>query len=131
MKEVRLIRNKATGESRRFAFVEFPSTDDAKNFMKYCSGGYIELEDEYVDVSYSRDKTGGSGAARSVLAASSAAAASVNSRSNYNEERGPRFDWHCPQCGYKNFARRSQCMSCQTERPEEDVPRRFENFLCI
>jgi len=40
---------------------------------------------------------------------------------------GPAFkkgDWNCPSCSNLNFARRSDCNVCQTERPAES----YENF---
>lgn len=60
--EVRLIRDKVTGESRGFAFVDFPSVEDATRFMEYHNMR-LELDGRIVYMDYSRQKEPHSGGA--------------------------------------------------------------------
>ena len=55
IEDVRLIRNKATGESRCFAFVDFATVEEAAAFMEYY-GGILELDERTVQMDFSRQK---------------------------------------------------------------------------
>lgn len=55
IEDVRLIRNKATGESRCFAFVDFATVEEAAAFMEYY-GGLLELDERTVQMDFSRQK---------------------------------------------------------------------------
>jgi RNA-binding protein 5/10 len=52
VEEVKLVRDRATGESRGFAFVEFPSIQDAKSLIQYTNGN-MQIEGSTVYLSYS------------------------------------------------------------------------------
>jgi RNA-binding protein 5/10 len=93
--DVRLIRNKETGESRGFAFVDFPSVEEASSFVEY-HGGSIEIDDAFVTLDYSRQKD------------------------NYllHEYK----DWLCAQCQGNNFARRVACYLCGAPKPLNPIP---------
>jgi RNA-binding protein 5/10 len=52
IEEVKIVRDRSTGESRGFAFVEFPSIQDAKTLLQYTSG-HIQIEGSTVYLSYS------------------------------------------------------------------------------
>jgi RNA recognition motif-containing protein len=69
--DVRLIRDKVTGESRGFAFVEFPSVEDAQRFMDYHNTR-LDIDGRIVYMDYSKQK---------------------ESHHHGNEYR----DWICPQ----------------------------------
>ncbi len=73
--DVRLIRDKVTGESRGFAFVEFPSVDDAQRFMEYHHNTRLEIDGRIVYMDYSKQKD-----------------------SNHHHSSEYR-DWICPQVG--------------------------------
>jgi RNA-binding protein 5/10 len=73
--DVRLIRDKVTGESRGFAFVEFPSVDDAQRFMEYHHNTRLEIDGRIVYMDYSKQK---------------------DSNHHHNSEYR---DWICPQVG--------------------------------
>jgi RNA-binding protein 5/10 len=91
--EVRLIRDKVTGDSRGFAFIDFSTQEEAKSFLDYTKGT-IEIDGVTAQLDYSREKT--------------------NTRSS-----SPDFkDWVCPTCQGSNFARRKSCYSCQTTKPD-------------
>ncbi len=102
VEDVRLICNKQTGESRGFAFVEFPSVEEAQRFIAYCQGT-VEIDGEYVEVTFS-SKPGYNN----------------KQRDNQKSSNSRKFDWACPSCSYKNFARRGTCLHCSTEKPEEE-----------
>ncbi len=52
---VRLIRDKATGESRRFAFADFHTVEEAHSFMEYNSGA-LDIDGRRVFLEYSKHK---------------------------------------------------------------------------
>jgi RNA recognition motif-containing protein len=54
--DVRLIRDKATGESRCFAFVEFPSAEEAQKFMDYHRHTRLDLDGRAIYMDYSKQK---------------------------------------------------------------------------
>lgn len=95
--DVRLIRDKVTGESRGFAFVEFPSVDDAQRFMEYHHNTRLDIDGRIVYMDYSKQK---------------------DSHHHHNSEYR---DWICPQCTTTNFSRRAMCYTCQAPKPQNPV----------
>eukprot|EP00118_Oscarella_pearsei_P010220 m.62006 g.62006 ORF g.62006 m.62006 type:complete len:272 (+) comp35034_c1_seq10:78-893(+) len=56
MKEVRLIRNRDTGTSRGFAFVEFPTLDDANSLLKMAERQGIYVHHRRINANYSKNR---------------------------------------------------------------------------
>lgn len=102
MEAVRLLRDKVTGESRRFAFVEFASIEAAQQYLYYCNGS-VELDGAHVEVVFG--KSPGS---------------PVLAQKPLNPNAAAKRDWLCPSCSYKNFERRDLCLRCNTEKPIDD-----------
>jgi len=97
--EVRVIRNKQTGESRRFAFVEFFSIEDATSFLTEHNGS-IFLHGAKVSLDYSFDKK----------------------PPMFSQTTDPkRQDWLCEKCKYKNFGWRFSCLTCHATRSDDAV----------
>jgi RNA-binding protein 5/10 len=101
--DVRLIRNKVTGESRGFAFIDFFSVEDATRFLE-LNHRVLEIDGQSVGLSYSSTKP-----------------LPINSDNK-------RQDWICPHCNYKNFARRVTCLNCSKDKPDDAVLCPSDNY---
>ncbi|XP_065829290.1 RNA-binding protein 5-A-like [Oscarella lobularis] len=95
MREVRLIRNRDTGTSRGFAFVEFPTLDDANVFLKACERQGIYVHHRRVNSNYSKNRH------------------SAEDRSS---------DWKCYKCQALNFRWRDACFSCHAKKIDSQLP---------
>ncbi|KAH9526929.1 RNA-binding protein 5, variant 2 [Dermatophagoides farinae] len=97
-KDVRLMKNKETGHSRGFAFIEFVSIEQAtqlKELTQDCLtfGGEYECTLHY---SFPKDNLP---IDKSIL----------------------KSDWSCPKCGINNFKRRDECFKCGTSKDETPI----------
>ncbi|KAJ6648831.1 RNA-binding protein 5 [Pseudolycoriella hygida] len=92
---IRLIRKRKTGASRGFAFVEFNTEEEARNWMEYKQG-VLMVQDQY----------------RSVMQYSV-------SREPLGKEKVVT-DWYCAKCGVFNFKRRENCFKCYASREESE-----------
>lgn len=86
-RDVRLIRKKDTGSSRGFAFVEFHSTDEARNMVEKHDGEF-RVMDHKVIMQYSIQR---------------------------DFEKEISADWYCRCCAL-NFKRREFCYRCGSDR---------------
>ncbi|CAK9294980.1 unnamed protein product [Gordionus sp. m RMFG-2023] len=98
VKEIRLMRNKDSGVSRGFAFIEYFSVDDAIKFYESFKRGYFMMQGQH----------------KVFL--------------NYSSPRGSdltidpsKSEWTCSQCGICNFKKRSQCFKCFLKKDESDM----------
>lgn len=98
---VHVVRQKETGESRRFAFVEYPTIELAQQFM-FQSGGMAQIDGAYVEILYSN---------KNALQTTSMT----------------KRDWICELCQFKNFERRDTCLRCNSDRPADEryVPQKY------
>eukprot|EP01102_Stenamoeba_stenopodia_P006394 TRINITY_DN174_c0_g1_i9.p1 TRINITY_DN174_c0_g1~~TRINITY_DN174_c0_g1_i9.p1 ORF type:complete len:731 (+),score=171.98 TRINITY_DN174_c0_g1_i9:466-2658(+) len=115
VEDVRLVRNKTTGESRGFAFVDFATVGDAVTLMSYCpydvEGPRLEIDGFSVTLSYGREmRNPPPGNFNSSTPAQRAASQKALDAQYFN-------DWICPQCSGLNFARRVACYQCSTPKP--------------
>lgn len=100
---VRLIRHKDTGESRGFAFIDFNSINESRDFVDQFSppNPPLLIDGSNVSLEFSDD-----------------------SQSLPSSTRGPRLDWLCNACGAQNFARRDKCFKCGSDKtPDCEVLR--------
>lgn len=105
-KDIRLIREKDTGASRGFAFVEFQLLSEAVRW-KELTQGVILFNGQYrATLHYSIPKDG-LGADRVLL---------------------NKADWCCTKCGVSNFRRRDYCFKCNAPREEADAGRYGEGY---
>ncbi|XP_035218454.1 RNA-binding protein 5-like isoform X3 [Stegodyphus dumicola] len=95
-KDIRLIREKGTGASRGFAFVEFQLLSEAVRWKELTKGTVIFRGSNRASLHYSIPKDL-LGADRYML---------------------NKADWDCPKCGMSNFKRRDYCFKCNSAREE-------------
>ncbi|XP_074646992.1 RNA-binding protein 5-like [Tubulanus polymorphus] len=102
VKDVRLMKNKSTGASRGFAFVEFQNIDDAQRWIAK-NQGMLRLLNQYQVTMYYSSPRGND----------------HNSKNSaYNKS-----DWTCTKCGVQNFKRRDHCFKCNLSREaSERIP---------
>ncbi|KAI9821495.1 MAG: hypothetical protein M1832_003343 [Thelocarpon impressellum] len=105
LEDVRVIRDRQTGVSRKFGFLRFSTIAGAKVFLEQA---YPLLSIKYCP------------AAPGPSPADDQAA---NVRVSFCRERGEKTDtpedgWKCPMCSFPNYARRSECRQCQASRDD-------------
>lgn len=95
-KDIRLIRKRDTGESRGFAFLEFTSVLEAKQWME-LKGGTLTLPGEtaMAFMQYSFPK---------------------GTQTQKNAQ-----DWFCLKCQAHNFKRRDFCFKCNAPKAEQEI----------
>ncbi|ETK74070.1 hypothetical protein F441_19484 [Phytophthora nicotianae CJ01A1] len=101
--QARTIYDKATGEPRGFAFVDFDSVESAMQAMNAFESTPLVLEHRAVNVSYT------DGFRRR----------SADDSNRPNDQRQgwqPRPDWICDGCNVTNFARRTICFQCNAPK---------------
>lgn len=107
LRHVRVIKERSTGVSRGFAFVDFPDVEAAQKMMDGIGYEGIVIDGRRICFEYSSKPTGGPGIlpgpGRSSSMKSGLAAA----------------DWMCTVCGCNNFARRVVCFQCNEGRTDE------------
>lgn len=99
LEEVRLIKDKRTGQSRRFAFAQFVNIASARHFLERYyptlsvspdPGGAVTSETTKVRIAYSRDAR--------------------------EKDAKAEDDWKCEVCYLANFAHRVLCFRCNAPR---------------
>ncbi|KAL5729205.1 hypothetical protein ACHQM5_002184 [Ranunculus cassubicifolius] len=117
LRHVRVIKERSSGISRGFAFIDFPSVGAAQTMMDGIGEDGLVVDGRKCFFEYSKP-TGGAGAPP--FGQDNAAKSSYGSRSG-----GPPSDWMCIICGCVNFARRTSCFQCNEARgndaPAADV----------
>ncbi|KAJ4790629.1 suppressor of abi3-5 [Rhynchospora pubera] len=105
LRHVRVIRERGSGISRGFAFVDLPSVEDATRMLSGVREKGVVVDGRRLLFDYSREPDNASrlgfGGHRSIA---------------------PPSDWICAICGCLNFARRALCFQCNEPRTEEATP---------
>ncbi|KAH9303209.1 hypothetical protein KI387_014792, partial [Taxus chinensis] len=117
LRHVRVIKERNSGLSRGFAFVDFPTIEAAQKMMDEIGEDGLVVDGRCLFLEYSSKPTGGLGAPQ---------AGQVNfaNGSTQGNSRGanPAVDWMCTVCGCVNFARRMSCFQCNEGRTEDATP---------
>ena len=112
LRHVRVIKERNSGVSRGFAFIDFPSVGAAQGMMDKLGDDGLVVDGRKLFFEYSKP-TGGPGPD-----------GAMKSGHNYKSITVPS-DWMCTICGYINFARRTSCYQCNEPRtddaPAEDI----------
>lgn len=114
LRHVRVIKERNSGISRGFAFIDFPSADAAQAMMDKVGLEGLVVDGRKLLFEYSSKPTGGSGGAPY---------GQDGLRSSHASHRGTiPSDWMCTICGCVNFARRLSCFQCNESRTDDAPP---------
>ncbi|KAK6947467.1 G-patch domain, partial [Dillenia turbinata] len=110
LRHVRVIKERNSGISRGFAFIDFPSVGAARTMMDRIGDDGLVVDGRKLFFEYSSKPTGGAGGPFG----------QDNSRSHASHKSitGPS-DWVCTICGCVNFARRTSCFQCNEGRTDD------------
>ncbi|XP_043721803.1 SUPPRESSOR OF ABI3-5-like isoform X2 [Telopea speciosissima] len=106
---VRVIKERNSGISRGFAFIDFPSVEEACKMMDGIGDDGLVVDGRKLFFEYSKPTTGAGGPPYGQDNA-------VKSRSH---KIAPPSDWMCTICGCVNFARRTSCFQCNEPRTDD------------
>ncbi|KAJ7296444.1 hypothetical protein O6H91_22G061300 [Diphasiastrum complanatum] len=115
LKHVRVIKEKNSGISRGFAFIDFPSVEGAQKMMEGIGNEGLVVNGRRVFFEYSSKPTGGSSAPQAAQGHVTRGAGSANVKGG----AVAAADWMCTVCGCVNFARRTVCFQCNEGRAED------------
>ncbi|KAG8659820.1 hypothetical protein MANES_02G081900v8 [Manihot esculenta] len=112
LRHVRVIKERNSGISRGFAFIDFPSVDAACAMMDRIGDDGFVVDGRKLFFEYSSKPTGGAGGQFGQESA-------VKSGHNNHRSIMVPSDWMCTICGCVNFARRTSCFQCNEPRTED------------
>ncbi|XP_066306895.1 SUPPRESSOR OF ABI3-5-like isoform X1 [Miscanthus floridulus] len=115
LRSVRVIKERNSGMSRGFAFIDFPTVEAARRMMEATGENGLEIDGRNVFFQYSSKPTSGTGGP------------SLGQENFTRPTYGHRTvaapcDWICTICGCMNFARRTSCFQCNEPRTEDALP---------
>ncbi|PUZ74226.1 hypothetical protein GQ55_1G048000 [Panicum hallii var. hallii] len=115
LRSVRVIKERNSGMSRGFAFIDFHTVEAARRMMEGTAENGLEIDGRNVFFEYSSKPTGGMGGP------------SLGQENFTRPTYGHRTaaapcDWICTICGCMNFARRTSCFQCNEPRTEDALP---------
>nr|CAG4715002.1 unnamed protein product [Naegleria fowleri] len=113
---VRIVRDKETGQSRGFGFVDFSTVEESQMLMDSTAGGMF-IGNDYVELEYSHK-------------AAPIAKPSENVQEESYKEQIYQ-DWICGHCNTQNFMHRDSCFGCSHPRDEtaqEVITKQSENI---
>ncbi|KAL8088984.1 hypothetical protein AgCh_038662 [Apium graveolens] len=116
LRHVRVIKERNSGTSRGFAFIDFPSLGAARAMMDRLGDDGLVVDSRKLFFEYSSKPTGGAGG--------SSFGSDNASRSGHGSHRSTTVpsDWMCTICGCVNFARRTSCFQCNEARTDDAPP---------
>ncbi|ONI21099.1 hypothetical protein PRUPE_2G049800 [Prunus persica] len=112
LRHVRVIKERNSGISRGFAFIDFPSVGAACAMMDKIGDDGLVVDGRKLFFEYSSKPTGGAGGSFGQENA-------VKSGHNNRKSITVPSDWMCISCEYVNFARRTSCFQCNKARTED------------
>ncbi|XP_074276707.1 SUPPRESSOR OF ABI3-5 isoform X2 [Silene latifolia] len=114
LRHVRIIKERNSGVSRGFAFIDFPSVDAAQAMMSKvgAEGLVVDGRDLFFEYSKPTGLVGGPSYGQD------------GPRSSHSSHRNTTIpsDWMCTICGCVNFARRVSCFQCNESRTDDSPP---------
>ncbi|GFQ01372.1 RNA-binding protein 5 [Phtheirospermum japonicum] len=115
LRHIRVIKERNSGVSRGFAFIDFLSVDAAQAMMDRIGSEGLLVDGRKLSFEYSSKPTGGGNGSLGM---------DNTSRSGHSSHRSfmVASDWMCIICGCVNFARRTSCFQCNEPRAEDAPP---------
>ncbi|XP_066163873.1 SUPPRESSOR OF ABI3-5 isoform X5 [Oryza sativa Japonica Group] len=114
LRSVRVIKERSSGMSRGFAFIDFPTVEAARRMMEGVGDNGLLIDGRKVFFQYSKPTSGMSGPSHGE---------ENFTRYNYGHRTAAApCDWICTICGCMNFARRTSCFQCNEPRTEDSLP---------
>ncbi|KAJ6370779.1 hypothetical protein OIU77_001315 [Salix suchowensis] len=110
LRHVRVIKEKNSGISRGFAFIDFPSLGAACAMMDRIRDDGLVVDGRKLFFEYSSKPTGGAGGPF------------AQDKSGQHRKITVPSDWMCNICGCVNFARRTSCFQCNEPRTDDSPP---------
>ncbi|KAJ6421165.1 hypothetical protein OIU84_028532 [Salix udensis] len=110
LRHVRVIKEKNSGISRGFAFIDFPSVGAACAMMDRIRDDGLVVDGRKLFFEYSSKPTGGAGGPF------------AQDKSGQHRKITVPSDWMCNICGCVNFARRTSCFQCNEPRTDDSPP---------
>ncbi|KAL5745298.1 hypothetical protein ACOSP7_026444 [Xanthoceras sorbifolium] len=112
LRHVRVIKERNSGVSRGFAFIDFPSVGAARAMMDRIGDDGLVVDGRKLFFEYSSKPTGGPGGPfghENAMRPGHTSHKSITVPS----------DWMCTICGCVNFARRTSCFQCNEPRTDD------------
>ncbi|XP_064991636.1 SUPPRESSOR OF ABI3-5-like isoform X3 [Musa acuminata AAA Group] len=116
LRHIRVIKERNSGVSRGFAFIDFPDVDAARRMMDGIGDNGLVIDGRKLFFEYSSKPTGGAGAP------SLGQESFAKSSHGHGRSITAPCDWICTMCGCLNFARRTSCFQCNEPRTEDAPP---------
>ncbi|XP_047306452.1 SUPPRESSOR OF ABI3-5-like isoform X2 [Impatiens glandulifera] len=113
LRHVRVIKERNSGISRGFAFIDFPSVEAARTMMDKLGDDGLVVDERKLFFEYSKPTGGTSGPSTGGDNAS---------KSGYHRNMTVPCDWMCMICNCVNFARRTSCFQCNEPRTDDAPP---------
>ncbi|KAI7739605.1 hypothetical protein M8C21_022630, partial [Ambrosia artemisiifolia] len=112
LRHVRVIKERSSGVSRGFAFIDFPTTGSARSMMDKVGDEGLVVDGRKLFFEYSKPAGGTGGPPFG---------SDGSSRAGHMNHRGTILisDWMCTICGCVNFARRTSCFQCNEPRTDD------------
>ncbi|KAJ6867534.1 SUPPRESSOR OF ABI3-5-like isoform X5 [Populus alba x Populus x berolinensis] len=110
LRHVRVIKERNSGISRGFAFIDFPSVGAASAMMDRIGDDGLVVDGRKLFFEYSSKPTGGVGGPFG------------QDISGQHRKITVPSDWMCTICGCINFARRTSCFQCNEPRADDAPP---------
>ncbi|VAH66888.1 unnamed protein product [Triticum turgidum subsp. durum] len=115
LRSVRVIKERPSGVSRGFAFIDFPTVEAARKMKEATGDNGLLIDGRQIFSEYSSKPTGGT--------SGDSFGQEHITRSTYGRRTiSTACDWICTICGCMNFARRTSCFQCNEPRTDDAPP---------
>ncbi|XP_047092817.1 SUPPRESSOR OF ABI3-5-like isoform X1 [Lolium rigidum] len=110
LRSVRVIKERPSGVSRGFAFIDFPTVEASRKMMDSTGDNGLLIDGRQIFFEYSSKPPGGDSLEHVT-------------RPTYGRRNiSAPCDWICTICGCMNFARRMSCFQCNEPRTDDAPP---------